>query len=700
MATLPNYPAPGCIVEFLEGNAVNIAYVLEEAGGKLRLLLPGRREMKLPANRILPWPGPQAGAALGREEAVKILEEHRKIRESRAPAIPVVELWELAQGEVAQASAKWLAELMESDPDVDTIAAYGRALLNCKSHFRFQPPEFQVFTSDIVEKRLREQEAKAVQEKLVAGGSAFLHMLWDAVCKKRPLDANADNLPDENVAAKLEKILFARVANPDSQEGEALWQHLRKGLPEVPHLPQQLLTAWGKLPKHYNFWLDRADFAPGDDWWRSAAREVETLAAQSGGANDDDFCDLPFISIDSPKTRDVDDAFYIEPREGGGWNVTVALACPAARWPFESAFDKMILHRGTSIYLPEGDMHMMPEALGTNYYSLLAGQNKIAFLLRLEVDGNGNVANCAPRMASVSLAANLNYHDVQAVLDGSDATNIPHNPAVKYAAQLRLAHAFAQVRQKSRIEAGAVVMERPEPEIVLEEEDGDYRVDLRLAEPAPAAQLLIAELMIAASSATADWSAAKNIPMLHRVQPLALPREYAGIWSRPEDLSRIMRALTPSSLEVEPKPHAALALASYAPITSPLRRYTDLVNEAQILHYLENGAPRWNEKQLADLLYTLSPVLEAVGHIQRYRPRYWKLLYFRQQGDKVWWNGVITEENENFVNVSLPHQGLFARGRRELFDERACPGQHVKLRLGKVNPLYNEIHILEVLAEE
>lgn len=165
-------------------------------------------------------------------------------------------------------------------------------------------------------------------------------------------------------------------------------------------------------------------------------------------------------------------------------------------------------------------------------------------------------------------------------------------------------------------------------------------------------------------------------------------------------MTRIMRALTPSGLEVQARPHAALGLARYTPVTSPLRRYPDLVNEAQLVHFLRAGAPRWSEEELTSLLNVLSPALDAAGQVQRFRPRYWKLLFFRQKGDKVWWRGVITEENDAFVSVSLPEQGIFVRGRRRLFDERAHPGLAVDVRIGKVQPLYNEITVLEAATAD
>lgn len=712
------YPAPGCIVEYLEGNAVQIAMVLEEAGGKLRLFLPNRRETRLAAGRLLPWLGPVHDGTPGKDETARLLEAHKARREAAAAAVPVTELWELAQGEVQAAPARWFAELMETAPGPDEVAAYGRALLACKSRFRFQPPDFQVYDAATVERRLNEQKAREEREALVAGGAAFLRLLWEVACGRRELPPRGDGAsatdgvwPAPETAARLKALLRARMIDPECQEDDALWRLLAKGLPEVPHLPLQLLVAWGELAPHHNFWLDRAGYEPGDVWWHPYGGEVARLAALGRGESGADaagpdtaspkppFCDLPFISIDSATTRDVDDAFFVEELpDGSGWKATVALACPALAWPFGSPLDRAVLRRATSIYLPEGDCHMLPEQLGTDAWSLRAGEPRPVFCVRVAVDGDGNPGPCELFAATARIAANLAYPDAQAVLDG--AREAPATPAAAHAAQLRLGLALARRRQAARLRDGAVVMERPEPQLALEGTGREITVRLFHAEPAPDAQMLVAELMILASAALAEWGAAHGVPLLHRTQDVAVPREYAGIWSEPQDLARVLRALIPSSLEVQPRPHAALALPRYAPVTSPLRRYPDLVNEAQALHMLATGRPRWDATALAALLEQLSPALEAAGQVQRFRPRYWKLLHFRQQGDKVWWPGVITEENEAFATVSLPEQGLFVRGRRRLFDERAAPGMRVRVRLGKVQPLHNEIQILEVVPAE
>lgn len=704
MSSCVQYPGTGCIVEFLEGNAVHLALVIEDGGGKVRLLLPNRRETRLTASRLLPWAGPQLPGPLpGREEAVRLLEDCRKRREELAAAVPVLDLWEMAQGEVAEAPARWFAELSGSDPDVDSIAAHGRALLACKSHFRFQPPVFQVFDAETVEKRLHEQREREDREALTVGGASFFRLLWDVACKKRslppPPDADGNGgspeWPQPDVARRLEKLLFDCMADPDNQEHDTLWRMLTKGLPDVPHLPVQLLMAWGIVPPHYNFWFDRAGYEAGDNWWHRWADEVRTLIADSRDAPLP-ACDLPFISIDSASTRDVDDAFHLEAAPDGGFLLTLALAYPALCWPFGSPLDKAVLRRGTSIYLPEGDCHMLPEHLGTDSFSLRAGEERPAFCVRVAVDADGNAAPCELFTARVRLAANLTYHDAQAVLDARrDHAPLPDNPAAPFADALSLAHAFERARQAARIRNGAVVMDRPEPVIRLEGEGAQTIVRLEPGEACPDSQSAVAEMMILASAAVADWAAREGLPLLHRTQDVALPREYAGVWTRPEDMTRVMRALAPSTLEVQARPHAALGLPRYAPVTSPLRRYPDLVNEAQIVHRLTHGSARWNDETLADLLVTLNAALEAAGQVQRYRPRYWKLLFFRQQGDKIWWPGVITEENDMFATVSLPDQGLFLRGKRRQFDERACPGTAVEVRIGRVNPLYNEIMMLE-----
>ena len=694
MSSCVQYPAVGCVVEYFDANAMQIAIVLEEVSGKLRLMLPNRRETKLAANRVLPWiSAPVQGfSSMSRDEMVKVLEEARARRAKICEEMDVISLWELAQGEVDKAQASFFAELLDSEPSVDAVAATGHALLSCRTHFRFVPPNFEIYDAETVARREEEKKKQEERDRFINEAGPFVRLLLAVASHKAELPAR-DKWPCEDVQARLEEILRKQMVEPDSST--TLWQTLVKGLNDDPLLSVRLLLAWGKLEPHHNYWLDKAGYDPGDTWWQKQEEAARALADNPEIAALE-ACDLPFVSIDGDSTEDIDDAFYIEGHEDGSMTLTLALACPALGWPFGSKFDSLVRYRGTSVYLPEGDYHMLPRFLGTDALSLFAGKDRPALVFRQDIAKDGSVRElCSFEVRKVRLAANLRYAKCQEVLDGTASED---NPSLAYADMLKLAAEFSRRRKAYRISRGAVILDKREPQILLFGEGEDVKVELCPGKPSCEAQDMVAEMMILASAAVAQWAAEREIPMLHRTQDVALPKEYAGVWKEPQDMTRIMRALIPSSLEVQARPHAALGLARYTPMTSPLRRYPDLINEAQLLHWLTHGTPRWDGEALSTLLVSLNAVLDAAGQVQRFRPRYWKLLYFRQQGDKVWWDGVVTEENDMFVNVSLPAQGMYVRGKRRMFDERTCPGMAVQVRIGRVHPLYNEIQILEAVS--
>ncbi len=718
---LVNYPGVGCIVEYMEGNALHIAVVTEEQSGKLRLLLPNRRETRLGANRLLPWSGPTLTDMSSRENIIRALEEHKERRQNLARDIDVLDVWNMAQGEVENATAQWFAELCATAPNADTVAAYGQALLQCKTHFKLQTPNFEIYTEETVTARLAEQEAANQRESLITRGGTFFRILWDVWNKKRSLPSpDSDEWPTQDVALYLEKILRQHISDPESTVDDTTWRMLIKGLPDIQHLPLHLATAWGLVLPHHNIWLDRADYSPGDAWTEKHKAAIDDLIALVE-KTDAPTVSLPFISIDSESTRDIDDAYYIEMLDNDCMRLHLALACPALLWPFGSALDKAVFRRATSIYLPEDTHHMMPEILSTNTFSLLAQQIRPALHVICDVDTQGQISHFSCQAQWVCIAANLCYTDCETILqslaptatDSADtvscntitsaqtsctAHTVDTKPsaATPYTEQLHLGERFAHIRQKARIADGAVIMDRPDVKLHLEGEGENTQVLFDTAPQTPRSQLLVSEMMILASTALAHWGHEQGLPLLYRTQDVAIPREYAGVWTEPHHMARIIRALIPSTLETAPRQHAGLGVRAYAPITSPLRRYTDLVNEAQVLHFLLHTTPQWDKENLDAMLLPLKSHLDAAGQAQRFRPRYWLLHYIRQQGDKVWWDAVVTEENDHFVVVNLPREQLIVRGRRHLFGERACPGQPVQVRLGKINPLYNEITLLEV----
>lgn len=690
---LVRHPGPGCVVEFMQGDRPQLAWVLEEKGGKLRLVTATKRETKLAAVRLLPWSGPARAPDASREDILAHLARHEEARSQTAADTDALELWEMAQGELPEARAEWFAELAYEDPDTDRIAGVGRALLECKTHFKFRPPVFEIRPAEAVEARLAEAEAARLRERLMDAGQLFFKQLWDVHLGRAETPEPPD---DPTVSAALKDLLLARIADPEGSEDKALWDGVRKGLglggrSDDPFLPLYLAEAWGLTPPHHNFHLDRAGYEPGDAWSQAHTQAVHDLAAAV-----DALADMtettPYVSVDSATTLDVDDAFFVEPLAGqGGWRLCLALAGPARLWPFGSDLDRAVMLRATSIYLPEGDHHMMPEALGTDAFSLLEGQARPALVLEAEIGPDGNLKALAPRCSRVLVARRATFDQVEDLLEGRGDTLPGHQDNVRHA------YALAEALLDRRIRQGAVVIDRPEPDIQVRREEDRVLVSAGLKDPCPLAQRLVGELMIFANSALAQWAAERNVPLLYRTQDLNLPEGSAGVWSAPEEIFSVVKTLGPSILETQPKRHASLAAPAYAPVTSPLRRYPDLLNSAQVLSFLEHGAPRLGREDLEALLPLLAARLDAAGQVQRFRPRYWKLVYCKQH-PKTEHAAVIVDDG-NLVTAALPHLQLFVRAPRAKFGDKVYPGQRYLLRLGKIDPLNNEIHVTDAMED-
>jgi exoribonuclease-2 len=200
--------------------------------------------------------------------------------------------------------------------------------------------------------------------------------------------------------------------------------------------------------------------------------------------------------------------------------------------------------------------------------------------------------------------------------------------------------------------------------------------------------------MILANAAAAEWALQRDVPLLHRTQDIRLPMESAGVWTDPVSIFRHMREMTGAKLDVDPRRHAGLGLDRYAPITSPLRRYQDFLNVAQLESVALSGSPRWSREDLLRFLPHVNERAEAAARVQRHRTRYWKLLYFQSWCRVTNWPAVVVANDGQLVTVSLPREQIFLRAPKSLFGDKAAPGQPFQVRLGKIDPLNNEIKIL------
>ncbi|MDC0336576.1 ribonuclease catalytic domain-containing protein, partial [Pseudodesulfovibrio sp.] len=489
---------------------------------------------------------------------------------------------------------------------------------------------------------------------------------------------------DDDLTASLQQILRRKIGETLDETERKIWTAISKGLPDLNHLPLILAQVWGVVPPHHNYHLDEAEFEWGNEWSESFVNEIKSIEeAFSNHIEDDE--PVEFITIDAITTRDIDDAFHIE-KDGADTVVSIALARPDAHWEFGSPLDKMIMHRATSLYLPEGTAHMMPEQFGTGLYSLLAGEKRPSMIADFRLNDKGKLLSVTPRMAWITVKANVTYEDADAAIEnGTDESFV-------------LAHTLAEKLVERRIESGACIIRKPEPIVSLEGDGAQTSVDISLKEPSLRSELVISEFMILANSGMAVWAKENGVPLLHRTQDIALPQESAGIFTEPTEIMSAVKLMLPPMLETAPKRHAALGVPAYAPITSPLRRYTDFINMAQVCTFLETGTPRLDTDELDSLATHLGLRIKAVSTVQRFRPRYWKLVYLAKHR-KQFQSAVVVEENGPMATLAMPHLQVNVRAPKKLLGDKLYPGQRFQINFARVDPLTNEIRIGEALEE-
>jgi len=670
----------GQVIEYLQNNQPLVAWILEVQPSRVRALNVNQREIKLARSRLLPWTGPVHPSDLSRQQTLDLLQQHHQTRRSIQEAIELLEVWSMAQGEIDRASVDWFAGLVWEDPDPDRVAALGRAMLQARAYFKFVPPDFEVHSSRVVGKKLEEERSSREKERLVSIGREFFKDLFASLVRS----AAPPQLPDPYVADRLRELLVRRVKDPDDSQTQEVWTKITTGLPQDPHLPFLLARGWGIYPRHYNFLLVQADYSWEDDWSQAHHEEIEAIKRKLSAHPDSPGLE-DLISIDSSSTKDIDDAFSVR-EHSSGYSLRLALAGPGLFWTIGSGLDRAAAHRASSLYLPEGKSDMLPRVLAEDLFSLNQGLVRPALVLEFELDLQGRIKTFEPRLDRVLVRANRTYLEVE--------EDLAQNRDASLTSALKL----ASLLRSKRLEQGAVIIDQIEPVIRLQEADQDVLVHLEDSPACPGAQLIVSELMLLCNSILALWSMDRGIPLLYRTQDIVLPKEYSGVWDRPEDIYQVIRALGATLTETVPRPHRSIGVSAYASVTSPLRRYLDLVNQAQIASVLQGRQPPLDSDDLEKLLPYLNARAGLVGRIQKFRPRYWKLLYFKQQGKGAVWSGVVVD-NSGPVVIALPREQILIRAGHEIFGGKTRIGQVFRLRLGKVDPLNNEIHVLEAWEE-
>ncbi len=311
-----------------------------------------------------------------------------------------------------------------------------------------------------------------------------------------------------------------------------------------------------------------------------------------------DLRDTVCFTIDPDTARDFDDAVSIRQLENGLFELGVHIADVSAFVEPDDPIDKEAWQRGTSVYLVNTVLPMLPETLSNELCSLMPGKPRLAMSVIATLDGRGTVHGVEMGESVIRSRRRLTYAEAEAVIRGGDDA---------LAREIHLLHLVTQTLRRRREEAGSVDLDLSTPQIRLDE-DG-VPVSVRPSERLDANRM-VEECMLLANRLVAERLEAQNaVPGVYRVhdQPresdieslvttlreLGVPykaegkieaRDYRQILSFIQNFefrdlieSVAMKGLKKAVYSTENRGHFGLAMPAYTHFTSPIRRYPDLV---------------------------------------------------------------------------------------------------------------------------
>lgn len=335
-----------------------------------------------------------------------------------------------------------------------------------------------------------------------------------------------------------------------------------------------------------------------DDVEREARRIAEQGITPEDLTGRRDLRDVLVFTIDPADAKDHDDALSIRKAEDGSWEVGVHIADVSHYVRDGSALDDEAAHRGTSVYLVDRVVPMLPEALSTDLCSLRPDEDRLAFSLLLKLDGKGGVQGHELVRTVIRSRHKLSYDEAQAILAG-EASQDPETDEA-----LRSLQRLGRMIRERREERGSLDFDLPEARVVLntEGEPVDIQRVLRFE-----AHRLIEDFMILANRTIAQEAERRDLPFIYRIheEPSADRqddlREFLGNFGhrlpnriRPKDLQRVLkkaqdrpeenlistvvlRSMKRAHYAPDNLGHFGLAAEHYTHFTSPIRRYADLV---------------------------------------------------------------------------------------------------------------------------
>ncbi len=399
----------------------------------------------------------------------------------------------------------------------------------------------------------------------------------------------AGTVPPE-LASRLDLLLF----KPDKMSLE--WRALDQAATQAGLAPPKLLARIGALAGPEDYFLRRFafEFFPAGLGFPEVAPVAAPQGLPPAGAE--------AFSIDDHETTEIDDAFSVERLADGRLRVGVHIAAPALFFGRDHRLEALARERLSTVYFPGGKITMLPEAAIAEA-TLAQGRVVPSASLYLDLDPDTlEIVASASRLERVAIATNLRIVELETRLheESLAAGRVEGEHGEDLLLLWRLA-------RKLRAARGAGEEKSEKLDYTFRVEGGRGAIEPRRR--GTPIDVLVSELMIHLNATWGRSLAQAGFPAIYRNQ--------RGIKTR---------------MEVEPGLHEWLGVSHYAWSSSPLRRFSDLANQRQLVALLRGEPAPYGRDELAAAARDFETAYEAYAEHQRHLERYWCLRWIAQEG--------------------------------------------------------------------